>query len=93
MKLKNLLKNFLHLVKIITTFAFIIGFIFMVRWWGIKGMIGFIIGSFGSIVLLMKRNEKFTIIYKLIGGDKQYTRMLLGQKEKVDRTKDIYSEE
>ena len=75
------IKNFvIKYSSYIINILVIIGSIFVMRWWGIRGISGFLTGSALTIVLLIKRNNYFEIFYKLLNGDKEYTNILLGNK-------------
>jgi len=93
LKVKTFIKKYIiPNIKVFIFVGIIVGSIFLVKWWGFRGLTGFITGSVISLVLLMKRNDHFLMLYKLIDGDPEYTKMLLGTEKvsEVNMDNDLY---
>jgi len=84
--IKEILTKFL-------TVGLIIGSIYFIRFIGFKGLLGFSFGVTLTTFALIKRNNMFLMLYKVLGGDRNYTDMLFGrnQEKRIDDSEDIYN--
>lgn len=85
-KQKQLLKKLWVLVRIILTILIAIGIFRGLRWMGLKGLFGMIIGMITMFLLLINKRTSFIMkfLIKALRGEEDLIEYLKNKKEKED---------